>query len=100
MTALPLFLKKYFWEVDFDKLDLDKYRAYVAERLMEYGDEKTVRWLRRNFPAAEIKKVLRNSRGLSPRSANFWRLLAGIKTERVKCLQKPCTSIRKKFWRD
>ena len=100
MKTLPNYMKKYFWEVDFSKLDLAKFRIYILKRLMEYGDEKAIRWLKKVFSIKEIKKVLIEARGFSPRSANFWRLLVGLEPQKVLCLQKPYIAIRKKFWID
>ncbi len=94
----PSYLKKYFWEVDFKQLSLIRFRRYILERLMEYGDEKAVRWLRDQFSSDEIKEVLIRARGLSPRSANFWRLVVGLEPQKVLCLQKSSIAIRKKFW--
>jgi hypothetical protein len=94
----PGYLKKYFWEVDFKQLSLAKFRRYSLERLMEYGDEKAVRWLRNHFSSDEIKEVLIRVRGLSPRSANFWRLVVRLEPQKVLCLRKSSIAIRKKFW--
>jgi len=54
------------------------YPAYTIGRVLEYGDDEDVAWLRTNFPAVEITEVVRNERRLSRRSATFWALLYGI----------------------
>jgi len=53
---LPLFLKKYFWDVDFDKLDLSDCPEYIILRLLEYGDIEAIRWLFKNVSKVAIKK--------------------------------------------
>jgi hypothetical protein len=43
VKSLPRFLKKYFWNVDFLKLDRKTHSQFIIERILEYGDEKTVK---------------------------------------------------------
>ena len=38
MKRLPDFLKEYFREIDFDRLDPESRPDYILERLLEYGD--------------------------------------------------------------
>jgi hypothetical protein len=90
MISLPADLFHYFWDIDPAQLDVDCYRAYVVERLLEYGDETAVRWLLATFPPAEMAEVLRTSRQLSRRSANFWALYFGVDKDDVRCLSTPC----------
>ena len=75
MKRLPKFLKKYFWDVNFAKINLDKRRIYVLKRLLEYGDEEAVAWMWRNFTESEMKNALYNFRGYSQKSA--WRTILG-----------------------
>lgn len=98
MKKLPVFLKKYFWDVDFEKIGLDNSRIYVLRRILEYGDEKAVRWMWKNFTEPEIKNILYNYRGLSLKSANFWAFILDVKKEDVKCLSKSFREIQKQFW--
>jgi len=98
MNKLPIFLKKYFWEVRFKDLDLQKCRVYILRRILEYGDEKVVTWLWKNFKKSEIKNVLINYRGLSQKSANYWAIVLDLPQERVRCLSKPLPKKQKKIW--
>jgi len=95
---LPKSLQKYFWEVEFKKIDLDNRRVYVLKRILEYGDEKAVRWMWKNFKKEEIKDALSNFRGYSLKTANFWAVILDIKKESVKCLSKPFLETQKQFW--
>ena len=88
MKSLPQFLKKYFWDVDFSKLNKKTHSQFVIERILEYGDEKAVRWMRRNFKLNEIKKVVCNSRNLSLKSANFWQFIFNLNKSDILCLKK------------
>lgn len=95
---LPKFLKKYFWEVDFEKLSLKKHRYYILERILEYGEERAIRWMKKNFKKEEIVDFLLRFRTLSPKSANFWAVVFNVKREKVLCLQRYYLKIQRKHW--
>ena len=61
------------------RLDLQQNRAYILSRIFEYGDAKALKWALRHFSQEDMKKVLRNSRNLSPKSGNFWALFFNLK---------------------
>ena len=94
----PQFLKKYFWDVDFEKLDIEKYRFYVIRRILNYGDEKAILWMNSHFKRDDQIKALCTTRDISLRSANFWTLILGVPKRKVKCLQKRYLEIRRQFW--
>src|SRR3989338_5067629 len=98
MARLPVFLKRYFWYVDFSTVDLKKSVKDVIARVLEYGDQKAVTWLQKHFTRLEIAEVLFHHRLVSPRSANFWAVVFRLRKERIPCLQKPYLEIRKKHW--
>jgi len=95
---LPKNLKKYFWDVNFVKLDTEKNPDYVIARLLEYGDFETIQWLMRTFGMEEIKKVIFTHRGFSPKSVNFWTLYFNINKEKIACSKKPCKKMQKTHW--
>lgn len=98
MGKLPGFLKKYFWDVDSRKIDLEKSRTYILKRILEYGDQKAVAWMWRNFERSEIRDAVSNCRGYSQKSANFWALILGIPRGKVSCLRQRSSRAPKKIW--
>ncbi len=98
MGKLPVFLEKYFWDVDFQKVDPRKSYAYVLKRILEYGDQKAVAWMWKNFKKTEIKNVLSKFRGYSAKSANFWALILDVPRGDVLCLRKRSSKAPKKIW--
>ncbi len=98
MNGLPIFLKKYFWDVNFKKLDSDKYPYFVIERILEYGDEKAVAWLLKHFRKSKIRETLSRRRNISLRSANYWALILNIPKNRILCLNKQYQSKLQKTW--
>jgi hypothetical protein len=95
---MPLFLKKYFWDVDFSRLDFRKNPTYVSARILEYGDIKALKWLFGISRKSEIKKVVMKSRQLSPKTANFWSLFFNINRGRIECLRKSYQKMQKSHW--
>ncbi len=75
MNKIPLKFKKYFWDTDFAKIDPKKHQTYIIERLLEYGDSQAYRFLTKNFPKSELKKIAAKSRQLSPKTKNFWQTI-------------------------
>jgi hypothetical protein len=73
-AALPEFLRPYFWDTDFDRLDSAAYGCFIAERLMEKTTPETFRWLLAHYPAEELREIAQQSRRLPARDRNFWRL--------------------------
>lgn len=98
MQKAPLFLKKYFWDIDFKKLDPEKHPEYVIERILELGDVRAVRWVLKNFDRKLIKKTIMTRRGLSPKTATFWSLILGIDKKNIVCLQTPYLATRQTHW--
>ena len=98
MRKAPLFLKKYFWDIDFNRLNVAEKSIYVIERILELGDEKAIKWLFRKFQKTLIKKVIIGSRGLSPQTASFWSLILDIDQKEIRCLQKPFLRLRQTHW--
>lgn len=95
---IPINLKKYFWEVDTNKLDFKKYPEYVISRILEYGDETAVRWLFRNFKKPYFERVLAKRRDISAKTGNYWGLILGIPKNRILCLKKQSQNKQKKTW--
>ena len=95
---LPGFLEEYFWDVEFEKIDLQRRKVYVLKRIMDYGDQRAVSWMWKNFERQEIKDVLHKYRGFSQKSANFWAVILNIPREEVLCLKKRSSKEPKTFW--
>lgn len=82
---LPAFLEPFFWEVEFARVRLPDRETYVIERLLEYGDDRAIRWLKTRFSPETIARVVRRSRGLSRNTANLWGLILDIPRSEIAC---------------
>ncbi|SMD42242.1 hypothetical protein SAMN00777080_0782 [Aquiflexum balticum DSM 16537] len=60
----PVFEKRIFWDVDFEKLDYDAKANFVIERVFERGDVQDIRNCRRYYGDEKISKALLNAKFL------------------------------------
>ncbi|MGE5341278.1 MAG: DUF6922 domain-containing protein [Candidatus Omnitrophota bacterium] len=67
--------KSLFWDCNITRININENRTYIIERILEYGDNEPVKWMFETYPLQEVKKVLKESRALSKKSSNFWRLV-------------------------
>lgn len=84
---IPRHLRLLFWDTDIDSFDPRAYPRYAIERVLEYGGEEAIAWMRNMFTREQILDVLRTDRNLTPLSANFWAILFGIAINDVVALR-------------
>ena len=94
---LPSFLRPYFWEVDFTMIQLPKHETYVIERVLEYGNDQAIGWLKKIFTPETIAHVVRRSGCLSRNTANFWALILDIPKEEIRCFSNPFQLMHSSF---
>lgn len=56
--------RKLFWDVDYDKLDWEKYAHWVIVRVFERGDVEDIRQVRRHYGDNCVKEALLNAKSL------------------------------------
>jgi len=64
-----------FWDTDPKKLDLQKHAKYIIERIMDFGNDDEVRWMKKQYPKQLLAKVCRTSKQLHNSSRTLWTLL-------------------------
>jgi uncharacterized protein DUF6922 len=84
---IPRDLRPLFWDTNLADFNPNIHPAYTIARILEYGDEKAVAWLRDTFSESQIVEVLRKERRLSRRSANFWALIYRLSPDNVAALK-------------
>jgi hypothetical protein len=85
---LPRRLDKFFWDASPGQIDLDRYSEYVIARVLEHGDLVAIQWLIKTYRKEEIINVVKSSRQLSRKTANFWRLRFAIPKSAVHALKR------------
>ncbi|MFH1147990.1 MAG: hypothetical protein V1736_09835 [Pseudomonadota bacterium] len=73
-----------FW--DAGEIDLEKHAGYVIKRILEFGDEKDLKALRRIYADEKIIQIVKYSRGLSPRTRRFWCVYFRVSFKDPVCL--------------
>ena len=84
---IPSNLQTIFWDTNLQTFQPEAYPDYTIFRVLEYGDEAAVTWMRQTFPESEVRRVLSTERRLSRKSANYWALVYGILPHEVAALQ-------------
>ncbi len=92
-TKLPAEFKKYFWDVDFADLNLEKDSNFIIKRVLDRGNTISLKWLRSKCSDAKISDVIKQTRDLSSQTANFWSDVFQLDKSQVVCLQKPYSPI-------
>ncbi len=99
MSTLPSFLRKYFWDIDFDGIVPEQRKTFILKRLLEYGDEQAVEWMKDNYSKNEIKEVLLSCRGLSQKTQNYWALVFELSEKEKECMNRPLSAELQTHWR-
>ncbi|KAF0135136.1 MAG: hypothetical protein FD145_274 [Candidatus Saganbacteria bacterium] len=81
---LPKEFKKYFWDVNLDKLSFSQNYKLIFSRILSYGSIPAIHWLFKNSDKSSIKNYVLSFGGkqLDKRSNNLWRIFFGIKHDR------------------
>ncbi|MFO7447767.1 MAG: hypothetical protein R6W90_15485 [Ignavibacteriaceae bacterium] len=77
MQNLPVYTKKYFWDSDFNKLNLKEYENFILGRLMLYGDVKSIRFILKSYTRKKVESyfIKKGKFVLDRKSYNFWKIL-------------------------
>lgn len=81
---MPIKFKKYFWDTEFEKLDLKNNMKYIISRLFCEGSWESINWVKEHYTESEIIKTAKESRRLNPITANFLRNMYNLKKEDMK----------------
>ena len=88
-TQLPESFKAFFWDVDFEKLEIQRGAHLIIKRVLDRGNLSDIRWLLKTYGRTEIKKVITGTKDLARPTGNFWADILEIDKTQVPCLQKP-----------
>jgi len=79
------FSKHLFWDIDVEKLDIDKYPGYVLQRVLEYGKWEDWVQIRAYYPMELIKKEVMNLRTLRPDALSYIAVYTDTNREDYRC---------------
>ena len=86
---IPQHLRPLFWDIRTEGFNPTAFPEYTIGRVLEFGNQDAVGWLREMFSEGEIREVIRNERRLTRRSATFWALVYHIAQGDVAALVNP-----------
>ncbi len=69
------FRQSLFWDTDPKKLDIHKNAKYIIERIMDFGNDEEVHWMRGQYSKSLLSQVAKTSRVLHSSSKTLWTLL-------------------------
>ncbi len=98
MATMPNHLTKFFWDVDPSQLDVNKDLFFIIERILEYGDDHSLKWLRNIYSNKDIVKVVKASKKLSKKTVNLWQIYYDLKPEEITCLKRYYNQGNNVFW--
>lgn len=64
-----------FWDVDPKTIDTKKHARYVIERILDFGNDREVRWMWKFYSRKLIADVVKKSRVLHKQTRSLWQLL-------------------------
>jgi len=97
IKLIPQTVKRYLWDVNEKDLSVETHKNFIIERVLEYGDFDSIKWLQDNFSNNEIVAVLKTSNKLSRNTGNLYALYFNVPKEELLCIQKPFTQKQNRF---
>lgn len=88
-TKLPEFLKPYFWDVEFNDIDVEKSKHFIVKRAIDRGNTSAVKFVIKTYGLDAIREVVLTTRDISRPTGNFWADMLNLDKKQVPCLQKP-----------
>jgi hypothetical protein len=82
-----------FWDVDLAKLDLEKHKTFIVERVLNMGDEVSLKWLWQKYGPQVIYDTVTASRKLTLKTARCWQNYFGLKEEQMRCFSTFSTNL-------
>lgn len=66
------FRKTLFWDVDPKTIDTEVHACYIIERILDFGNDKEVKWVYETYSHSRIREVVDNPRRLHPNTRALW----------------------------
>jgi hypothetical protein len=80
LEPIPDAVARLLWDVDAARLDFDRDRGLVIERVMSRGTWEAMQWLRRRYSKVVLAEFVRSrgARVLAPRDLAYWSLVCDV----------------------
>ena len=94
--STPNLSKQAFWDVDFDKIDFNKYAGFVVEKIIERGTFEDFKELRKYYGDGRIREEIINAKWLGDKEIYFCCAIFNLKPQDFKCYTKK--QLNPKLW--
>lgn len=74
-TRVIKFRQELFWDVNPKSIHPQRHARYIIERILDFGNDKEVRWMVQYYPRELIADVVKRSRVLHAQTRSLWQLL-------------------------
>jgi len=78
-----------FWDTDKNNLDISGHKRFIIERVLQFGMPNDIKWLLSIYSEKDIIDVVKKSKSIDKKTANFWAIHYGIDKDEVLCLTRP-----------
>ena len=79
------FSKHLFWDVDLNEFDLNKYKSFFIQRVLEYGKMQDWKLIKALYGMEEIKQASLNARSLDAVTLSFVSTIFNIDKTEFRC---------------
>lgn len=84
-NIITQFSKHLFWDVKRENLELEKHKAYIVQRALEYGLLKDWLLIKKIYGLEEITSISQRLRSLEPKALNFIATISETPKESFRC---------------
>ncbi len=81
-------LKNLFWDRDINFIDIEKHKIFIIERILKYGLPEQVLWLLSTYPEQSIVEVIKKSKNIDKKTANYWAVHFQIPKKEILCFKR------------
>ena len=85
--AAPKLSRAAFWDIDLDKLDLERYAGFAIVRIFERGTPEDIQEIIAHFGKSRISETLIRASTLQPRAVALGEKLLGLSRNQFSCLK-------------
>ncbi|MBN2542918.1 hypothetical protein JXI42_08635 [bacterium] len=78
INTIPPSVLKLFWDVNKETVDPVEHAVFIIKRVLNWGDQTSLKWLRTTYSEKQILEVIKRKRGLLPKTINFWEVYYGM----------------------
>ena len=79
------FSENLFWDIDVNELDMDKHKAFIVERVLDYGYWEDWLIIKNYYSLDKLAEIAKGVRSLTPMSLSFIATITGTKIEDYRC---------------